>query len=286
MGPSQVIIDTIGQFVKKMHIDKVYIADNKTQPPLFGYVLSFPRLVLPVQGHYETEIEKGGKTGTVRVKPGEAIFAGPNGWDKPSWAKPVKVFSFLFGPRHTGISLVWTDGRSDANINAEKMALAGPITGPAERIIQALLDLRKRADFPAYPQLVEALVYCLRDTILEGGGTRQGRSESLFQNICSYLMEHFQHDITRDFVAGQFGITPNHLSRLFRSNGNTHFNDYLNHVRIEHAKFLLHQYDMTLQQISRSAGFSEIGYFCRVFKKFTGKTPTTFRHEQVKPVHR
>ena len=55
------------------------------------------------------------------------------------------------------------------------------------------------------------------------------------------------------------------------------FCDYLTYVRIDRAKFMLHKYDMNLSEIADRCGFSDSAYFCRVFKKIVGKTPTKYR---------
>jgi YesN/AraC family two-component response regulator len=55
------------------------------------------------------------------------------------------------------------------------------------------------------------------------------------------------------------------------------FNDYVNLVRVNRAKFMLRTYRMTLKEIAAKCGFSDTAYFCRVFKKVGKVTPTTYR---------
>ena len=55
------------------------------------------------------------------------------------------------------------------------------------------------------------------------------------------------------------------------------FNDYVNLVRVNRAKFMLRTYGMTLKEIAAKCGFSDTAYFCRVFKKISKVTPTTYR---------
>jgi AraC-like DNA-binding protein len=54
--------------------------------------------------------------------------------------------------------------------------------------------------------------------------------------------ENFQIAITRENVANHFGLAPNHVSRLFRREGQTRFSDFLNLVRMNRAKFMLRNY--------------------------------------------
>jgi AraC-like DNA-binding protein len=55
------------------------------------------------------------------------------------------------------------------------------------------------------------------------------------------------------------------------------FTDYLTWVRLDRAKYMLRHHDRTLGEVAQSCGFSDIGYFCRVFKRKTKLTPTAYR---------
>ena len=91
------------------------------------------------------------------------------------------------------------------------------------------------------------------------------------------------NDITRDSVAEQFGITPNHLSRLFQQRGQMTFSSYLTHVRIDRAKHLLRNYNLKLADIAARCGYNDTPYFCHVFKIITKSTPAGFRMKEHRP---
>ena len=55
------------------------------------------------------------------------------------------------------------------------------------------------------------------------------------------------------------------------------YDDYLNLVRVNRAKFMLQNYSMTLKEIASSCCYSDPAYFCRVFKKICKVTPTDYR---------
>jgi YesN/AraC family two-component response regulator len=59
------------------------------------------------------------------------------------------------------------------------------------------------------------------------------------------------------------------------------FNDYLNLVRVNRAKFMLQNYSLTLKEIAANCGYSDAAYFCRVFKKTSNITPTEYRVQSV-----
>jgi AraC-like DNA-binding protein len=56
------------------------------------------------------------------------------------------------------------------------------------------------------------------------------------------------------------------------------FTYYLTCVRIYRAKFMMrHHPALTVDEAALSCGFSDTGYFCRVFKRRTKLTPTEYR---------
>jgi AraC-like DNA-binding protein len=52
---------------------------------------------------------------------------------------------------------------------------------------------------------------------------------------------------------------------------------YLNRYRITQAKRLLKETDHTITQIAMDVGFSDSGYFSRVFRRETGMSPEAYR---------
>jgi two-component system response regulator YesN len=55
------------------------------------------------------------------------------------------------------------------------------------------------------------------------------------------------------------------------------FNDYLNRVRINKACNLLKDTKLPISEIGSQVGYADHSYFCRVFKKITGRTPSEWK---------
>ena len=73
-------------------------------------------------------------------------------------------------------------------------------------------------------------------------------------------------------------VSPSHLSRLFRQQGHMRLADYISWVRLERAKFMLKKYRFRLEEVANPLRFySDVNYFCRVFKQKTGLTPSQYR---------
>lgn len=271
------IAEALDSFLNRRGITKVHIAGGSVSPPQLAYLVNFPRLSIILGGEDQMEIEIQGQARQLTMKRGEAVFVPANCWNKPAWTRRVKVLTLLFGRRQTGISLVSQEKKDDP-ATAIKAHFHRPVEGPVPGILDALMNLpAELPGNPTGPLLVEALLHCSLKLLREPAGHTGGKADKTFQNICMYLQENFQFPLTRDSVADHFRLSPNHVSRLFRSEGYMRFTDYLTWVRLDRAKYMLRHHDRTLGEVAQSCGFSDIGYFCRVFKRKTKLTPTAYR---------
>ena len=99
----------------------------------------------------------------------------------------------------------------------------------------------------------------------------------VLQNAADYIRENYARDLTLEEVAQAVHISPYYLSHLFKEELGVTFIGYLTKVRIEQAKILLLETNLTIQQISYMVGYQDSSYFTKVFKKLEGRTPTQFR---------
>ncbi|HEX8039040.1 MAG TPA: helix-turn-helix domain-containing protein, partial [Chryseosolibacter sp.] len=79
-------------------------------------------------------------------------------------------------------------------------------------------------------------------------------------------------------VSKTLNVHPSYLSREFSKYfDNLSFGDYIRKLRIEKALQLLNESNYSLGEIAYLTGFSDQSHFNRIFKKFTGKTPSAYR---------
>lgn len=104
-----------------------------------------------------------------------------------------------------------------------------------------------------------------------------GSKKEVMHEIVAYVENNYQNDIYLDFVADRFNLSPKYLSRAFKKYTNVRFVDYLNEIRISHAKELLNTTDETIMDIAKQVGFNSRNTFYRVFKNSQGVTPAEYR---------
>lgn len=265
------------QQLRRSPVKNVFVCGRKLDPPFFAHVINFPRLELPLRGCYENRIEAHGEIVTVKLRPGDALFAAANCWNLPKWCPGLQLMSVLFGRKQLGISLVNARKVRGLQLDAKKFSVRRPLAGPVPRILDAMLELHAvGGPSEIFPDLVRALIRCVEELFRQPETQLSGRAQSLLECICEFLQNHYQYEITRDSVAEQFGVTPNHLSRLFQTHGHMTFSSYLTHVRIDRAKHLLRSYHLKLDDIAGRCGYRDTPYFCHVFKRLTRTTPAEY----------
>lgn len=257
-----------------------FAENGGTTPQPLAYIVHFPRLSVTLDGTDAMWIEQGGRNALLRLNSGESLVVPANCWNRPQWSNPATTLTVLFGRRQIGLSLVEFNGESDPSPQATKTSLHGALAEAPQSIMQAILTLPPQSAHAAVP-LVDTLLRALADALtVPPAVATKSRSASLYESICMYVQEHFQFQLNRDSVGELFKISPNHVSRLFKQEGLVAFNDYVNFVRISRAKYLLKFHHQSLDEVAAACGYTETSYFCRVFKKFTKMTPSSYRCQQ------
>ena len=85
-----------------------------------------------------------------------------------------------------------------------------------------------------------------------------------------------------DSVSGyaeRLGISPSYLNKLVRTQTRHSAMDWVEISRVNWAKSLLKDSDLSVGEISVAIGVDDPSYFTRFFRKSTGMTPSEFRHK-------
>lgn len=93
----------------------------------------------------------------------------------------------------------------------------------------------------------------------------------------NYIHAHYNEDISVADLSIVLNLSPNYLSKLFRSETGKRIVEYINEYRIEAAKKLLRETNLKVYEVGEKTGFQETSYFCKVFKEMTGVTVSEYR---------
>jgi two-component system response regulator YesN len=110
-------------------------------------------------------------------------------------------------------------------------------------------------------------------------GVTQKTVDDRIPRMLAFIEKNYEQDLRLEDMAEEFNFNYHYLSAYFHQNMKEGFSDYLNEIRTAKACELLENTDLSIAQISEKVGYSEHSYFCRVFKKVTGKTPSVYRRK-------
>jgi len=100
------------------------------------------------------------------------------------------------------------------------------------------------------------------------------------KRVLEYTLSHFREEIRIDDIASVAGLAPAAFCRYFRKRTRKSFVEYLNELRISHARKLLAEADISVGQVGLECGFNNISHFHRQFKLHTGTTPLRYQAMQ------
>jgi AraC-like DNA-binding protein len=92
-----------------------------------------------------------------------------------------------------------------------------------------------------------------------------------------FIEEHSSEELSLIKVARAVNMNANYLSENFKHVTGINFVEYIARTRFNTACDLLRNGNVRISEIAFAAGFQSLSQFNRVFKRFSGKSPTQFR---------
>lgn len=91
--------------------------------------------------------------------------------------------------------------------------------------------------------------------------------------ILTYIREHYTGEISLDDICKNMNVSKQYCMRIFKKHMHTTISAYILDLRMRHAAYLLSSTYMNVSQTADYLGFSDTGYFSRVFKQYYGVSP-------------
>ncbi len=79
--------------------------------------------------------------------------------------------------------------------------------------------------------------------------------------------------------ASLLNITPNHLNKSVKAVTGKSPARWIDEIIVLEAKVLLSQSNLSISEVAEEVGFEDQSYFTRLFRKYEGETPTSFRRK-------
>lgn len=97
--------------------------------------------------------------------------------------------------------------------------------------------------------------------------------------IFNFVKDHFQEPISLHDIAEMSSMTVPSFCRYFKKITKKTFTHFVNEYRVVHASKLLAEKPVSIANIAYESGFNNFSHFNKLFKEFTGKSASEYRHE-------
>jgi AraC-like DNA-binding protein/mannose-6-phosphate isomerase-like protein (cupin superfamily) len=253
-------------------------------------------LILVLDGRTVREIQ-GGKS--FQFIGGQFFVVPPGVKHRPQWNpnRPCKLCWLAFDPGGGGATRNTPFTRQDlTQLDRQFRSAQGSVTDASKRLMDLLKLLRRtlsqwpgarggalppQGRRPADRRPALRLRILLSQILLESAnclGSREAVHENEYVHAAQeYMRSHLREDLRFSQVARHVGFGKSWLYRQFKAATGLTPNDYLVRVRHVTACELLKNTPKSVTAIAMEVGYSSSQYFCRVFRRYSGQTPTAFR---------
>jgi len=97
------------------------------------------------------------------------------------------------------------------------------------------------------------------------------------EKVTALIRQRYWENFSLSALASQVGMSKSRLSHRFHAVQGVTFRDYVLNIRLERAKALLAAGHVSITEVAQGVGFSDLPRFDKVFKRYTGVTPSAYR---------
>ena len=102
----------------------------------------------------------------------------------------------------------------------------------------------------------------------------------MLKRVLERIEHSFQSEITLTSLAKEAGYSRGHFLKMFRRSMGMTPHRYVIKRRVDHARFLLKQREMSIIDVAANCGFSSQAHLTQVFRQQLGVTPGDYRRNQ------
>ena len=97
------------------------------------------------------------------------------------------------------------------------------------------------------------------------------------KEMVSYIQQNFTGKISLREFGEQFHLSEKYISRYFKEHFHITLSQYVTYLRLEHAKQLLQDTDLSVTEKAMQSGYQNVSYFIRSFQKAYAVSPLKYR---------
>lgn len=159
----------------------------------------------------------------------------------------------------------------------DKIQRAGAIVQDKVFVNEYIDDCIKYAD--SYDEMKDAVCNYLEEIIKTSSSSKKegSKSQQLFEQICDFVYKNMDKSYSLSEISNIFGASQPFIRKIFRTNVDKSYNEWVIDVKMERAKELLSENPMLqIKEVAEKLGYEQL-YFSTVFNKNVGMSPSEYK---------
>lgn len=129
-------------------------------------------------------------------------------------------------------------------------------------------------------QVFEELLFWITQNTIGKLKKREYDLDWTLEDIRHYLETEYAQDLVLEEFAKKYCYNKQYLNKMFKKKYGCSIHEYQLKIQMEHAKDLLLNTKMEIGEIAFSVGYSNQGYFGKIFRRYYHASPSSFRKTQ------
>ena len=222
----------------------------------------------------------GGKLKSSPMSPGLFNFIPAHRELEALWQAEVELLSIYLPPTILERTILENSDRNPQSIELiDRFAIGDPLL---EQLIYAFKNETDNLSDRLYRESLQTMLcaHLLRHHCSTKVVTTEvsGRlSPSKLRQVIDYIQENLERDLSLTQLAKIAYVSSHHFGKLFKQSMGVTPHQYVMKCRIEKAKQLLVNRQITIAEVSLATGFCHQSHFNNVFRRHTTVTPRQYR---------
>lgn len=120
------------------------------------------------------------------------------------------------------------------------------------------------------------IFYAIMDYLSE---KKDNHNKKIINEIFKIIEANYSKNLTIADISNEIYLSSNYISMIFKKETGENFTDYLVRHKLEKARQMLKETNLKVYQIGNRIGYSNISYFCSIFKNYYGVSPGEYREK-------
>lgn len=148
------------------------------------------------------------------------------------------------------------------------------------RLFNEFPHLNINAEYPPVGSDAQTLLSWCKSCISDYFNANHLQYNDIMKKALEFIDSHYKDFVTLETVSAHVSMNPGYFSTYFKNQTGEKFIDYLVKLRIEKAMKLIEENpEIKSVVLCDSVGYKSVPYFYKIFRSFTGMTPSEYKEK-------